>query len=477
MVKICNIGILFAFCFFSSALLAQNNTPESIQLGGEYPVLKNDANNPCITPAEYTLMQKRCEENIKALGIVAGEQNSRAITTLSWPLITANGFDDCSYYVIFNYVDQDTAPVLFNDYNCGHVTYDGHRGTDIGIEPFPFYKMNNNDVEVVAAAPGTIVDKSDGHFDKNCALSDSIANYVVIQHADGSMALYWHMKKTTVTTKAIGQTVATGEYLGYVGSSGSATGPHLHLEVWSDSNATSLNDSYAGPCNLLNSTTWWVDQKPYTEPAVIHVAVDSAAPILPACPGTETPNECKVYPTGGGTVYYLIFIRNETPGMIATMKILDSDGTTFKSWTLNSDTDYLASYWYWETGLPSAAGTYVFEATYNGTLCTDTFQVTDNPTGLASLNSTNTSNIYPNPSNGKFIVERSNGSSSANGQDNNTAEVIEIYNLLGEQVYRAEIPRQAGLKSEVQLNVLPGAYFCRLYDRNQPTAIAKLIIE
>ena len=90
--------------------------------------------------------------------------------------------------------------------------------------------MDNNQVEVIAAAAGTIVDKADGNFDKNCGSNNLMANYLVIQHTDGSRVLYFHMKKNSLTTKAIGQPVALGEYLGVVGSSGNSSGPHLHFE-------------------------------------------------------------------------------------------------------------------------------------------------------------------------------------------------------------------------------------------------------
>ncbi|MBK8923793.1 MAG: peptidoglycan DD-metalloendopeptidase family protein [Saprospirales bacterium] len=137
------------------------------------------------------------------------------------------------------------------DYNCGARTYDGHQGTDIGIAPFSFYKMDHNQVEVVAAAAGVLLDKADGNFDRNCAVNSLPANYAVVQHPDGSRAFYWHLKKNSVTTKAIGQPVAAGEYLGVVGSSGSSSGPHLHFEVRSGSTTSTRVDPFAGACNGL----------------------------------------------------------------------------------------------------------------------------------------------------------------------------------------------------------------------------------
>ena len=53
-------------------------------------------------------------------------------------------------------------------------------------------------------------------------------NHVVIQEAGGLSTLYAHMVKTGV---AWGQSVKTGDVIGWVGSTGNSTGPHLHFEV------------------------------------------------------------------------------------------------------------------------------------------------------------------------------------------------------------------------------------------------------
>jgi murein DD-endopeptidase MepM/ murein hydrolase activator NlpD len=53
-------------------------------------------------------------------------------------------------------------------------------------------------------------------------------NLVVIDHGNGLATLYAHQSKVQV---AVDQTVATGEHIGDVGSTGLSTGPHLHFEV------------------------------------------------------------------------------------------------------------------------------------------------------------------------------------------------------------------------------------------------------
>ena len=58
--------------------------------------------------------------------------------------------------------------------------------------------------------------------------SSGIANYVVINHGDGSKTEYWHMKAITVS---VGQTVSQGQKIGTIGSTGYSTGPHLHFVI------------------------------------------------------------------------------------------------------------------------------------------------------------------------------------------------------------------------------------------------------
>lgn len=58
-------------------------------------------------------------------------------------------------------------------------------------------------------------------------------NNVTINHGFGYETLYGHMSKITVRS---GQKVKRGDLIGYVGNSGSSTGPHLHYEVRKNSN-------------------------------------------------------------------------------------------------------------------------------------------------------------------------------------------------------------------------------------------------
>ena len=138
--------------------------------------------------------------------------------------------DDCW---LVNLVDLDPGPGR-RDYRCGEATYDGHKGVDIAIRDLDVMKRG---IAVLAAAPGVVKGVRDGMADK---VPDETfrrtqrhlycGNGVVIEHADGWQTQYCHLRSGSVTVKA-GDTVARGRRLGFVGHSGMAQFPHVHLSL------------------------------------------------------------------------------------------------------------------------------------------------------------------------------------------------------------------------------------------------------
>ena len=86
---------------------------------------------------------------------------------------------------------------------------------------------------VVAAADGTVIASNSScthNWGKSysCGCGGGYGNYVMISHAGGKMTVYGHLTSLTVST---GQSVSRGQIIGYVGSTGNSTGPHLHFEI------------------------------------------------------------------------------------------------------------------------------------------------------------------------------------------------------------------------------------------------------
>ncbi len=86
---------------------------------------------------------------------------------------------------------------------------------------------------IAAPAPGVVVATGEYFFN---------GRTVILDHGRGLTSLYCHMETIDV---ALGDRVETGQPLGSVGSSGRATGPHLHWTV-------SLNDARIDPLLMLD---------------------------------------------------------------------------------------------------------------------------------------------------------------------------------------------------------------------------------
>ena len=105
--------------------------------------------------------------------------------------------------------------------------YKNHGGTDIAA---------SYGSAIYAADSGRVVSSSDGW-------NGGWGNYVMIDHGNGMQTLYAHMSSRAVS---VGQTVSRGQVIGYVGSTGMSTGPHLHFEMYVNGSRIDPQTKYPG---------------------------------------------------------------------------------------------------------------------------------------------------------------------------------------------------------------------------------------
>ena len=130
--------------------------------------------------------------------------------------------------------DMDAGPERTDPF-CGIAAYDGHTGTDFRVLSLADLSPG---VDVVAAAPGTVLRVRDGEADRLVATPDEEAalkgrecgNGVLIEHADGLQTLICHMRASSISV-APGDRVERGAVLGQVGASGLAAFPHVEFNV------------------------------------------------------------------------------------------------------------------------------------------------------------------------------------------------------------------------------------------------------
>ena len=103
-----------------------------------------------------------------------------------------------------------------------------------------YYRMHNG-VDMSAAQGTPIYASRSGKVTVASYQAGGAGNYVSINHGDGFSSIYMHMTHYIVS---VGQYVTAGQVIGYVGSTGISTGPHLHFGI-------SYNGTYVNPMNYL----------------------------------------------------------------------------------------------------------------------------------------------------------------------------------------------------------------------------------
>jgi murein DD-endopeptidase MepM/ murein hydrolase activator NlpD len=123
------------------------------------------------------------------------------------------------------------APTFKVPFPCGQ-TWSGQTRSDHSpANAIDFNRTNDDGDPVVASASGTV--------DRVTDLGNtSYGRYVRIDHGGGYTTYYAHLSRFNVS---VGQTVRYGQVIGYVGTTGGSTGPHLHYEQRSGGTAVKIN--------------------------------------------------------------------------------------------------------------------------------------------------------------------------------------------------------------------------------------------
>lgn len=102
---------------------------------------------------------------------------------------------------------------ITSDYGYRTETQSFHYGLDLG---WMDYKGEN----IYSIGNGEIIKKG---------YTSLSGNYVIIKHNESDKSKYLHMKDPSLLN--VGDIVSTGTLIGYMGTTGSSTGVHLHVEI------------------------------------------------------------------------------------------------------------------------------------------------------------------------------------------------------------------------------------------------------
>ncbi len=494
MKRLLQFNLIFAFLLISIKLIGQSTV-----LTREVPGAKlqtSQAKKPskgllsevhldqgnCLSETEQKEIQKKIDKNVEMLkhknpGLF---NRSSGINIphpyFEWPTRAKAGFTGYGYYTVNFLVDHNAGyPNQLLDYDCGSRTYDwntgNHAGTDIILWPYAWRRMDEQVMEVIAAAPGIIVNKVDGNFDRNCSNNGSgTFNQINVRHADGSTAWYLHFKSGSLTAKSVGDSVVTGEYLGTAGSSGSSNWPHLHFQVMDSTNA--LIDPWQGSCNNMNPDSWWLSQQPYNVPSINQICTKKTSVDYYICPTPEITAEADTFNIGD-TLWLWIYTRDLVLNSNMQINIYNPSGANVLNFPFTvpwatTATTYIR--WYYPVDAWFVQGNWTFEVVYGGNTYQHNFYMTQSVSGIIDVGSIADFNVSPNPSDGNIKVTFSN--------QNISNATIEIKNMLGDLVYKEDEIIKSG-NNDILINDLKldnGVYFLQLKLDNK-TATKKIVIQ
>jgi|GEM_PF-1849933 len=104
-----------------------------------------------------------------------------------------------------------------------------HNGVDIVL-----YKGWNTTAYITAFAGGTVIAVKNSVPGKDTVnKNNSAGNYVTIDHGNGYVTKYFHLKYDTICV-AKGDRVAARQRIGYMGTTGYSSGAHLHFQIEKD---------------------------------------------------------------------------------------------------------------------------------------------------------------------------------------------------------------------------------------------------
>ncbi len=169
--------------------------------------------------AEARAAEEAAAAAARAAAAAAAAQAGVSNSSESGGSVTTGGDTSGTWMMWPSYTTYITSPYGYRTNPVSGI-YKLHAGVDIGA---------SYGTAIWAAAGGTVITAS---------YSSGYGNYVMINHGNGYTTLYGHMSSIAVSA---GQTVSMGTTIGYVGSTGNSTGPHLHFEVRSSSSGGTID--------------------------------------------------------------------------------------------------------------------------------------------------------------------------------------------------------------------------------------------
>ena len=112
------------------------------------------------------------------------------------------------------------------------------RGYGMKYDPFTGYKQFHRGIDVANRTGTAIIAAADGKI-RSAGRAGGMGKMIVVDHGYGFVSRYAHLSE--IATQR-GTRIKRGDVIGYMGSTGYSTGPHLHYEVWRNGKALNPRD-------------------------------------------------------------------------------------------------------------------------------------------------------------------------------------------------------------------------------------------
>jgi murein DD-endopeptidase MepM/ murein hydrolase activator NlpD len=290
--------------------------------------------------------------------------HSPAAMSFESPLSGTAGSD----WFIINFKDNGDG-VTPLDYAGGQQTYATHTGIDIML--YDYLTMDQG-INVLVAAPGTVIAYLDGLDDR---LLESQPNKIFVQHADGSVSYYAHLKMNSLMVHT-GQVVAAGEKMAEVGGDGTNEVSHLHFGVRDQYSTNGIwCDIMTNQLGLSQNFDWFDN---YTNQVIRHVygmgVTITNDPVfsLPAWRQQQTPSSYSLMHSGPFLIWIKYTGRNTNDFL--GIRLLSQSGLgatidfTSCGWYPPTYVIYHCLQWYssWLNASLSNGTTYKLQYNWNG---------------------------------------------------------------------------------------------------------------
>ena len=247
---------------------------------------------------------------------------------------------------IQNYFDTDPGPGR-RDFACGHLSYDGHDGTDFAL---PTLAAMQAGVDVLAPADGKVLGTRDGMPDiafnapgapplngRDCG------NGVAIDHGGGWVTQLCHMAKGSIQVTT-GAQVTAGQPIGRIGLSGHTEFPHVHLSVRKNGQKIDpFRPSGTDSCDPAPGPSLWAKPLAYLPAAITGIGMAASPPDFDAAlAGLATPDPLA---TDGPALLVWAVLMGPSVGDRLIMRLTGPQGSVVEE-TVLLDKDQARSFRY-----------------------------------------------------------------------------------------------------------------------------------